>query len=389
MEESTQRRCVTVEEARACVVAAGGSGCPTGVDEFECILAEGQCVSREVAEATMGKELFRPSLARALLAEAVGTMMIVLFGCGSVCSSLTGAYAGIWQVAAIWGLGVALAIFTTDKVSGAHLNPAVTLAFWLVRPGAHAMTVAKSALYMLSQLLGGILGGAVNLAIYSDTIASFERANHIVRGEPQSIRSALAFGEYFPNPGLSLEYASGPYKQSDVSMLHALFVEAWGTAVLCFVIFTLTHDRNPILEVSGKRAAVPVMIGSTVAMLLALYAPITQAGWNPARDFGPRIVAALGGWGSVAIPGPRWGFWIYIVGPLLGGPLGAVVAERVLHGALLDGPAIGGELERRASDGAGDDEDPIELPARERSSSAPTGAAAEVLGKRWSTHSQP
>ena len=87
-----------------------------------------------------------------------------------------------------------------------------------------------------------------------------------------------------------------------------------------------------------------------MAVLLPLYAPITQAGWNPARDFGPRIVAALGGWGEVAIPGPSHsalhlirqldvsldvssffslgnGFWIYIVGPCFGAPLGALLAE--------------------------------------------------------------
>merc|ERR1712029_1127387 len=122
---------------------------------------------------------------------------------------------------------------------------------------------------MVVQLVGGILGGLLNLCIYWGTIKAFEREHGIVRGEPKSIRSASAFGEYFPNPGLSVEWGGGPYRQEDVSVLHALFVEAWGTAGLCFAIFAITHERSPVLEVSGARAAVPVMIGSTVAMLLA------------------------------------------------------------------------------------------------------------------------
>ena len=144
--------------------------------------------------------------------------------------------------------------------------------------------------------------------------------------------------------------------------------------MLCFVIFALTHPKNhcaaagdkhrlPLLSETtctpeGKirrrprvhetgdedgtfvgvvyeahfRPAVPALIGATVFLLLCLYAPITQAGWNPARDFGPRLVAAAGGWGAVAIPGPRGGFSVYIAGPFLGGPVGAFLADKVLWG---------------------------------------------------------
>ena len=71
---------------------------------------------------------------RVLCAELIGTCMIVLFGCGSVCSSLSGAYKGIWQIAVVWGLGVSFAIYCTASISNAHLNPAVSLAFFLWRP---------------------------------------------------------------------------------------------------------------------------------------------------------------------------------------------------------------------------------------------------------------
>ena len=78
-----------------------------------------------------------------------------------------------------------------------------------------------------------------------------------------------------------------------------------------------------------EKAAAPLLIGFTVAVLISLYAPLTQAGWNPARDFGPRVVAAISGWGSVAIPGPRNGFWVYIVGPCVGAPVGGLVYQRL------------------------------------------------------------
>merc|ERR1719361_1876540 len=178
-------------------------------------------------------------------------------------------------------------------------------------------------------MLGGVLGGAVNLGVHSSTILAFERKEGITRGEPSSVRSAMAFGEYFPNPALSVEYGEGPYQQGDVSPVHAMFIEAWGTLILAFVIFCVTHPRNPVLGAVSRPGA-PWLIGATLTVLLSLYAPITQAGWNPARDFGPRLVAAMAGWGEVAIPGPRGGFWVYIVGPLLGAPVGAFLAECLL-----------------------------------------------------------
>jgi glycerol uptake facilitator protein len=91
--------------------------------------------------------------------------------------------------------------------------------------------------------------------------------------------------------------------------------------VLVLVIFALTAPKN---RDAPSANLVPFFIGFTVAVLISLFAPITQAGWNPARDLGPRIVAYLLGWGAIAIPGPAGGFWAYIVGPLIGGPLGGL-----------------------------------------------------------------
>jgi MIP family channel proteins len=277
-------------------------------------------------------------MARALLAEAIGTFMIVVGGCGVVCTAVTtGAQAGIWHVAVVWGFTVTLAIYCTADASGAHLNPAITLAFWLVRPEAHGMNWRSVLAYMAAQLLGGIMGGALNLAIFAESFAIWEKKNNIVRGSPESVVTAAAFGEYFPNPG----FVPSRFEPDSVSVGMAFVTEAWGTLILAFVIFSVTCKRNGVLSGTGLQ---PFFIGFTVAVLLSLYAPITQAGWNPARDFGPRIVAALAGWGSVAIPGPRNGFWVYIVAPLVGGPLGAFLAEIGLWGKWwkrLDGRRVG------------------------------------------------
>ena len=137
----------------------------------------------------------RPNIWRALVAEAIGTGLIVLFGCGAVCSSFSGAFKGIWQMAAVWGAGVALAIATTADASGAHLNPAITVAFWAVRPNVHGMNAARAFAYMLAQLVGAVSAAALNLIIHGSTISAFERAHGIERGEPESVRSAMAFGE--------------------------------------------------------------------------------------------------------------------------------------------------------------------------------------------------
>ena len=90
-----------------------------------------------------------------------------------------------------------------------------------------------------------------------------------------------------------------------VSPVYAAVVEGFGTAILVLVIFLITSKRNTD---SPQANLAPFFIGFTVAVLISLFAPITQAGWNPARDFGPRLVAYVLGWESIAIPGPAAGF---------------------------------------------------------------------------------
>jgi MIP family channel proteins len=264
-----------------------------------------------------------PGLRSALVGEVLGTFLLVLFGTGSVaCAVLTGALQGLWQVAVVWGFGVTLAISCSAALSGAHLNPAVSFAFAICRPGS--LPWGRLVPYWLAQLGGAVLAGLTVWAAFAPFLARFELQEGLVRGTAGSERAAMIFGEYFPNPAV---FGTGPEAAALVSPLAAMLVEGLGTAVLVLVIFALTDPENRAAPSPGL---VPFFIGFTVAVLISLFAPITQAGWNPARDFGPRLVALLAGYGSVAIPGPQGGFWVYVVGPMLGGVVGGGVYERLI-----------------------------------------------------------
>jgi MIP family channel proteins len=259
----------------------------------------------------------------ALLGEALGTFLIVLFGTGSVaCAVLTGALQGLWQVAVVWGFGVTIAIYCSAALSGAHLNPAVSLAFAVLRP--RRFPRERLLPYCAAQLVGAVAAGLVVWAVFAPFLARFEAREGLIRGAAGSERAAMIFGEYFPNPAV---FGTGPEAAALVSPLGAMLVEALGTGILVLVIFALSDPDN---AAAPEPSLVPFFVGFTVAVLISLFAPITQAGWNPARDLGPRLVAVLAGYGSIAIPGPQGGFWIYIVGPLLGGVAGGLFYVRLI-----------------------------------------------------------
>jgi glycerol uptake facilitator protein len=270
-----------------------------------------------------------PQLARECLAEFIGTLILVFFGVGAVNAAvLAGVTQGLWQVAMIWAVGVALAIYATGAVSGAHINPAITaaLAVWRGFPRRKILP------YIGAQLAGAFCGSLLLYGLFHGLLADFEAAHHLVRGGPGSELSAMVFGEYFPNPAMIGTTAIAYHK---VPLLTAVLGEAIGTAFLAGFVFALTAPRNPV----GPRYAVPLFIGLALAVIIMIIAPLTQAGLNPARDFGPRLLAYLLGWGNVAIPGPRGGFFtVYILAPMLGAVAGSGVYEW-LGRSLAPGPA--------------------------------------------------
>jgi glycerol uptake facilitator protein len=250
--------------------------------------------------------------------EFLGTFLLVFIGTSAVAVAvLFNALIGIAQVAAVWGLGVTLAIYATRHLSCAHLNPAVSLGMVLVGRMRPQLLLP----YWTFQLLGGIGAGAGVLLLFHPSIAAYETAHFIARGSPESARTAMIFGEFFPNPAVSIQWFK-------VSMPTAMLSEGIGTFLLVIMIFLLTEGCNVGRPSEGSS---PVFIGATVSVIIAITAPITQAGINPARDFGPRIIAYLAGWGPTAIPGPEGGFfYVYILSPLLGGAVAAACFRFVL-----------------------------------------------------------
>ena len=264
------------------------------------------------------------SLQRALVAEFLGTFLLVFFGCGAVHAAvLTGAQSGLWQVAIVWGIAIMLAIYAVGAVSGAHINPAMTIAsaVWRKFPKAHVVP------YIGAQLAGAFIAAAALFILFEPHIAAKEASKGVVRGQPGSEITAMCYGEYYPAPG-SLGDGDGPYSpeahaklKSRMSQGRAFLAEVLGTMILAFVVFAVTDGRNPGSPASGTA---PVFIGLTVAVLISVIAPLTQACFNPARDFGPRVFASLAGWGSIALPGFNDLGWltVYILAPIIGAVLG-------------------------------------------------------------------
>jgi len=153
------------------------------------------------------------------------------------------------------------------------------------------------------------------------------------RGQPGSEASAMIFGEFFPNPG------GRPFTSKTLAMIGtgtAFYVEALGSAVLVLVILCTTDERN------GSRPGplTAATIGLTITMLISLLAPFTMAGFNPARDFAPRVFSTLVGWGriSFATNGSGW-LTVYIVGPIEGGQFGGILYRLFFRRLYASSPA--------------------------------------------------
>jgi glycerol uptake facilitator protein len=275
----------------------------------------------------------KPTLLQAALAEVLGTFLLILFGCGAVHAAiLTNAQSGLWQVAIVWGVAIMLASYVCGGISGAHINPAITIALALWGRFAWDRVPA----YILAQLGGAMLAAAMLFFLYAPLLEKKEQDKQVRRGDLGSIVTAMCYGEYYPAPG-SLAADKKAFAAEDwleishtVPFQVAFTAEVLGTAVLALVVFAVTDPRNP----SGPPPALaPVFIGLCVAILISFLAPFTQACFNPARDFGPRLFAYFAGWGEAALPGPNGhGFFtVYILAPTIGAAAGGGLYERILR----------------------------------------------------------
>ena len=264
------------------------------------------------------------------IGEAIGVYLIVLFGCGVVTVAvLLGAMKDLWSVGATWGLTVAFAVWAGASMSGAHFNPAVTIALAL-RRGFPWKQVPP---YIIAQVIGGFLGAFTLYTQFSGLIASKLSSLGVTPGEPGSQLVSMMYTTYVPNPGMvgidlvtaaKLGVAEGWTK---VSVLNGAWSEVLGTAllVIAFLMFLEARSVN-----SPAAWFFPLALAGAVCMIVVITAPISMTSLNPARDFGPRLFAWLQGYGSIAFPGPRGEWWVGSLVPFVGAIIGAFFFDFVM-----------------------------------------------------------
>jgi glycerol uptake facilitator protein len=272
----------------------------------------------------------RAGLPGAMLAEFFGTFVLILLGLGTCAVNIVGLSGSgrqtlpfgpdNWLINVFgWAFAVMLAAYLAGGISGAHLNPAVTLAF-AVRRKFEWKNVLP---YWLSQFVGTFCGAAAVYAVYRSAIDDFNATRHLSRPDSPDTYSIFAT---FP-----ASYFHGGYVGPLVDQLV-------GTAILVVLIAALTDHRNQ--APAGNLA--PLIIGFIIAVIGCSYG--TNAGYalNPARDLGARLFAYLEGWGKLAFSGDYgqttqyW--WIPIVGPLAGAVSGIFLYDFFI-GHVLDARA--------------------------------------------------
>ncbi len=274
---------------------------------------------------------WRATLWGELLAEFLGTFVLLAFGDGVVAMAVAAlnqsgrgteifAASGDWLLIAWgWALAVTFGVYVAGGITGAHINPAVTLA------GAirGELPWRKVVPYWVAQVAGAFVGAALVYLVYHNAISSFEAAKGITRG--------VGSGAADSTPTFSI-FATFPARYFGSSMVGPFIDQVVGTGFLIIFVLALT-DR---LNLPPRANLAPLLVGLAVAAIGMSFGANAGYAINPARDFGPRVFAWLAGWGKVALPGAHGYMWVPIVGPLVGAVLGVAVYEFFIHTVLRD-----------------------------------------------------
>lgn len=264
----------------------------------------------------------KSSLGGACLAEVVGTFILILVGDGAVAVDVFTGALGLWGVAMLWGLGVTLAVYAVGSVSGAHLNPAVTLTMAFFR----GFSWRKVLPYVAGQILGATAAAGTLWILWGGFWQAKASALGVTIGGEGSQKLAMIFSCYYPNPGI-VGTTAADFDRMSASQ--AFGAEIVLTMFLLIMILALGDEKSPGTPMANLA---PFFIGLTVAVIVGIGAPLTMDAVNPVRDFGPRLLAWFVGFGRIAFPGPRGNeWWIYIVAPLAGGALGGIVYDRAVR----------------------------------------------------------
>ncbi|MCK8817455.1 MIP family channel protein [Natroniella sulfidigena] len=235
------------------------------------------------------------------LSEVLGTAILLFFGAGVVANVvLMQADISWWALSLLWGLGVTMAIYITGGVSGAHINPAVSVSLAVVGDFPWRKVIP----YSIAQTIGAFLGAAGAYFIYAEQFVEKTAGN-------MTIFHTIA--------------------QQNISNPRAMMIELILTAILLMGVMAMTEPLN---STAPKGLGAAVGIGLLVAAIGGIGGTLTGFAINPARDFGPKLFTAVAGWGVTPFTEQNFYFWVPIVGPLLGGPLGAIIYKKCVRAYL-------------------------------------------------------
>lgn len=244
---------------------------------------------------------------REAAAEFLGTFILMIFGIGVVAQVvLSGNANGSYiSINLAWGLAVTMGIYACSGISGAHINPAVTLALAVHRK----FPWRKVAPYMTAQFAGAFVASIVVYIVYREALTDFDGGTRQILGDK---RTAGIWATY---------------PQEFLSTFPGGFIDqVVGTALLVGMVFAITDERN----FAPKSNLAPVLVGAVVAVIGMSFGYNAGYAINPARDFAPRLFTAMAGWGSDVFTVQDHFWWVPIAGPCVGGILGGFVYDLLI-----------------------------------------------------------
>ncbi|XP_029907011.1 aquaporin-7 [Myripristis murdjan] len=240
-------------------------------------------------------------LLRVGLAETLCTYVMMVFGLGSVAQVVTGqgAFGEYLSINLGFGLGVAMGVHVGGKVSGAHMNAAVSFTMCVFG----RLTWKMLPLYVFTQLLGSFMAAGTIYMVYYDAIYTYCGGNLTVTGD----RATAGIFATYPAPYISIQ---------------AGFIDqVFGTAMLLLSLMALSDQRNKP-AVAGSE---PLAVGLLVLLVGISLGSNSGYAINPTRDLAPRVFTAIAGWGSDVFRAGNGWWWVPLLAPLVGGVLGAGV----------------------------------------------------------------
>ena len=234
-----------------------------------------------------------------LFSEFIGVFIIVLFGTSSLISSTcANLNYNNFEISIIWGFIVSIAIYIAYPFSGAHLNPAITISFWIL----NFISLKKLITYVIMQFFGGFFGAIFSYIIQYKIINNYIIINDITYNSDNVIGFLSLFSTY---PSIHLNFCE------------AFVIEFFITAILMSLIILCNHDKN----IYFNKKYIPLIIGSFISIIGISLGHLTGFALNPARDLGPKIFLFIIGWGDIVLSGGYencYYLWVPLIATTLG-----------------------------------------------------------------------